>query len=341
MADDELRQFLIRLTRREDLTYDEASRLVDTLLSENCSDAHIAAILIALSTKGETIEELAGMAAALRARAIRVECIHSSFVDTAGTGSSRSKTFNVSTAAAFVIAGGGLPVAKHGNRAASSLSGSADVLTALGVNISAAPMVTQKCLEELGICFMFAPLYHGATARVASVRRALGVHTSFNLLGPLSNPAGAPHQIIGVWKHDYAEVLANALVHLGTRRSWIVHGRDGLDEITLTGRTFVAEANEGAVRTFEIAPGDFGFEEQPTRHLSGGNPESNAEIIRDIVSGKRADEARQLVLINAAAALYVGGVAEDLQRARQLAEQSIESGAAQSKLDALIRATNE
>ena len=341
MADPDLQQFLTRLTRREDLSQEEASRLVECLLSAECSDAQIASILSALNGKRETVEELAGMASALRARATRVECKHDSFIDTAGTGSSKAKTFNVSTAAAFVIAGAGLPVAKHGNRAASSLSGSADVLTALGVNVSAAPATTAECLNELGICFMFAPLYHSATARVAAVRRVLGVHTSFNLLGPLTNPAGAPHQIIGVWRRDLVELLAEALLLLGTRRSWVVHGEDGLDEITLNGKTFVAEASEGRVCAFEISPADFEFAVQRTEHLTGGDAATNAAIIRDVLSGKRRDEARQIVIMNAAAALCVGGFATSLTRGREIAEASIDDGAAQLKLAELARATNQ
>ncbi|HEY3579794.1 MAG TPA: anthranilate phosphoribosyltransferase, partial [Pyrinomonadaceae bacterium] len=194
-----LTEFIARLVRREDLGRDEAEQLLESLLDAEATDAQIAAALVALAAKGETVEELTGMAAGLRSRVSRIEARHSCFIDTAGTGSSRAKTFNISTAAAFVIAGAGLPVAKHGNRAASSKSGSADLLTALGVNVSAIPSVSEKALDDIGICFMFAPLYHGATARVAGIRRQLGIHTTFNLLGPLSNPASAPRQIVGVW----------------------------------------------------------------------------------------------------------------------------------------------
>ena len=341
MAAEELRQFLVRLTRSEDLTRSEASSLLEGLLSDDCSDLQIAAILSALATKGETTAELAGMSSALRARATRVQCDHEVFVDTAGTGSSQAKTFNVSTAAAFVIAGAGLPVAKHGNRAASSRCGSADVLSALGVNISAPPQLSSECLQRLGICFMFAPLYHGATARVASVRRALGVHTAFNLLGPLSNPAGAPYQIIGVWRKELVETLANSLALLGTTRSWIVHGEDGLDEITLNGKTFVAEATPNGTRTLQISPADFGYESRTTSHLAGGDSETNARIINEVLSNERRDEARALVVVNAAAALYLGGIASDLESARELAEGSIDSGAARQKLSDLINATNK
>ena len=336
----DLRSFLSRLIRRESLTRNEASRLLELLLDGESTDAQIAALLAALTAKGETVDELAGMARVLRARAVKISCAHRTFIDTAGTGSSVAKTFNVSTAAAFVIAGAGLPVAKHGNRAASSKSGSADVLTALGVNVSAAPHISEQCLNEVGICFMFAPLYHGATARVAKVRRELGTHTTFNLLGPLSNPAGAPRQIIGVWRSDLVERLANVLAALGTERAWVVHGEDGLDEITLTGKTFVAEAQNGTVRKFEIGPEDFGLQISSLDHLRGGDAAANARVIREVLSGARRDEARDLVVANAAAALMVGGVVDDLREAAQLAEKSIDSGAAQMKLEQLIQATN-
>jgi anthranilate phosphoribosyltransferase len=341
MPEHNLRQFLTRLVRCEDLDRFEAAELLEQLLKGDATDAQIAATLVALAAKGETVDELAGMASALRARAIRLNACSSRFIDTAGTGSSRAKTFNLSTAAAFVIAGAGLPVAKHGNRAASSRSGSADVLAALGVNIEAVPRISESCLNEIGICFMFAPLYHGATARVASVRRELGIHTTFNLLGPLSNPAGAPRQIIGVWRRDLAEHLANALSLLGTERAWVVHGEDGLDEITLDGRTTVAEAQAGTVRVFEVEPGDFGLSRASLDHLRGGDATVNAQIIREVLSGRRRDEARSLVVANAAAALLVGGVANSLLEAAELAQKSIDSLAAQTKLEQLIAATNK
>ncbi len=340
MANHPLTEFLPRLVRREDLSREEAFQLLDALLNPEATDAQISGALVALATKGETVEELTGMAEGLRARALRVVSKHPCFIDTAGTGSSRAKTFNISTAAAFVIAGAGVPVAKHGNRAASSKSGSADLLTALGVNVSTIPLVSENALNEIGICFMFAPLYHGATARVAGIRRQLGVHTTFNLLGPLSNPAGAPRQIIGVWRKDLAEKLAQVLAALGTERAWVVHGEDGLDEITLAGKTHVAEAHDGQVRTFEIAPGDFGFEIGTLEHLRGGDTEANAEIVYEVLAGTRRDEARALVVMNAAAALLLGGAAADLREAAKLAANAIDSGAAQRKLELLVEATS-
>jgi len=340
MATHPLTDFLARLVRRENLSREEAFDLLEALLDSEATDAQISGALVALAAKGETVDELTGMAEGLRSRAVRVISQHQCFIDTAGTGSSRAKTFNISTAAAFVIAGAGLPVAKHGNRAASSKSGSADLLTSLGVNVSAIPLVSENALNEIGICFMFAPLYHGATARVAGIRRQLGIHTTFNLLGPLSNPAGAPRQIIGVWREDMGEKLAHVLAGLGTERAWVVHGEDGLDEITLAGTTHVAEAQNGEVKTFEIRPQDFGFEVGAIEHLRGGDAEANAEIVSAVLAGERKDEARALVIINAAAALFLGGAAADLREGARLATNAIDSGEAMRKLELLIEATS-
>ena len=332
--------FLPRLMRDENLSRAEAAQLLNWLLEGSATDAQIAATLIALKRKGETVEELAGLAQGMRAHATRISCSHKHFIDTAGTGSSAAKTFNVSTAAAFVIAGAGLPVAKHGNRAASSRFGSADVLTELGVNISVVSSVSEACLNDIGICFMFAPLYHGATARVAAIRRELGVHTTFNLLGPLTNPAGAPRQIVGVWNRDLLEPLAQTLAALGTEHAWIVSGGDGLDEITIADRTFVAEAGHGEIRMFEIVPEDFGLARGEISELRCDDAEASASMIKSVLSGARRDAARNLVVANAAAALKVGGVVKDLREGAQLAEQSIDSGAAMQKLESLIAATN-
>jgi len=339
MGNSRLQAFLSRLVRREDLSREEATSLLEALLDEEATDAQIAGALVALATKGETVEELAGMASGLRSKAVQLNCRHQCFIDTAGTGSSPAKTFNISTAAAFVIAASGLPVAKHGNRAASSKSGSADVLSALGVNVSALPSLSEAALNEIGICFMFAPLYHGATARVAGIRRQLGVHTTFNLLGPLSNPAGAPRQIIGVWKKELIERLAEVLALLGTERAWVVHGEDGLDEITLAGKTFVAEASDGSVRTFEIEPENFGLDRASLDHLRGGDAEANARIIQAVFDGTRKDEARSLVVMTAAAALVVGELADDLRTAARMAAKAIDSGAAWEKVELLRLAT--
>ena len=274
----------------------------------------------------------------MRLRAVPLKSGHERFLDTAGTGSSCAKTFNVSTAAAFVIAGAGLPVAKHGNRAVTSRSGSSDVLTALGVGVSAAPEVSEKCLNDLGVCFMFAPLYHGTTARVAAIRRELGVRTVFNLLGPLTNPAGAPYQLVGVCNPELVEPIAQSLAALGTKRAWVVHGLDGLDEVTLAEKTVIAEAHDGKVHMFELGPEDFGLRSSSLDKLSGGDAGESARIIREVFSG-RDDAARDLIVANAAAGLFVGGAAADLRAAAGLAAASIDSGAAAGKLAELIKAT--
>ncbi|PYL06656.1 MAG: anthranilate phosphoribosyltransferase [Verrucomicrobia bacterium] len=337
-----------RLLRSEDLTETDAAEFLQALLEPDASDAQIAFALSAMAAKGETADELAGMAAAMRARAVPLPTHHTRFIDTAGTGSSAVKTFNVSTAAAFVIAGAGLPVAKHGSRAVTSRAGSADVLEALGVNTGASLEQTQRCLNEHGICFMFAPLFHSATARVSRVRRQLGVRTVFNLLGPLVNPARAPFQLLGVWHRALLERVAAALARVGVAKAWVVHGTDGLDEITLTGETMaIACSTESdgrfAMESFSTSPRDFGLEPRPIDHLRGGGPQENAQLIRAIIDGDKSADvtaARDLVIINAAAALHIAEIAPDLLTATTLAQQSIASGQAAAKLDTLIRETN-
>ena len=339
-----LRALTLRLSRGENLNRSEAAEFLHALLDPVASDAQIANALSALVAKGETVEELAGMAGALRRQAVRLRSCHERFIDTAGTGSSGAKTFNVSTAAAFVIAGAGLPVAKHGAGAATSRCGSADVLEALGVNTAAAPSIAEQCLNEHGICFIFAPLFHRATARVVNVRRHLGLRTTFNLLGPLSNPAQAPFQSLGVWHSSLIERVAAALLLLGIEKAWVVHGSDGLDEITLTGETSVAECSAvNGLRTFTIKPRDFGLRTQDIAQFRGETPMENARIVRAVLGCENADgfaAARDLVIANAAAALHIAGLAPDLCQAARLSRESIETGGAAAKLEALVRETN-
>jgi len=349
VGDLDLRKATLRLMRGGNLSRAEAENFLGALLNPGATDAQVAAALAVLAVKGETVEELAGMAEAMRERALRLHSRYLQFIDTAGTGSSSVKTFNVSTAAAFVIAGAGLPVAKHGSRAATSNSGSADVLEALGVNTAATPETVERCLNDYGICFMFALLFHGGTARVAQVRRELGLHTTFNLLGPLTNPARAPFQILGVWDRSLLKRVASALGLLGAKKAWVVHGTDGLDEITLSGDTFVAACSARSdgvpdVETFTVRPEDFGLKCRSLDGLRGGGPLQNAQVIRAILHGERngrLSAARDLVIINAAAALHLAGVAPDLRQAAILARDSIDSGSAASKLDVLIRGTNQ
>src|SRR5438552_11207090 len=280
----DLRTLTMRLMRRENLERTEAASFLNALLSPTAKDLQIAAALALLAAKGETVEELAGMAEAMRNRAIPVRSRHTRLIDTAGTGSSAAKTFNVSTAAAFVIAGTGVPVAKHGSRAVTSDSGSADVLEALGVDTACPPMSVERCLNEHGICFMFAPLFHEATARIVHIRRELGVRTTFNLLGPLTNPARAPFQILGVWHPSLLERVAAALVLLGIKQAWVVHGADGLDEVTITGETFVAACSaRTGVETFAISPEDFGLERRSLDGRHAGGATENARLIRAIL----------------------------------------------------------
>jgi anthranilate phosphoribosyltransferase len=340
----ELRQMTTRLMRGENLARGEAANFLNALLNPSATDAQVAAALAILAAKGETVEELAGMAEAMRNRAIPVRSRHARVIDTAGTGSSRAKTFNISTAAAFVIAGAGVPVAKHGARAATSFCGSADVLEALGVNTAASPETVERCLNEHGICFMFAPLFHQATARVAHIRRELGIRTAFNLLGPLTNPARAPFQILGVWHSSLLERVASTLSLLGVEKAWVVHGADGLDEITISDKTFVAACSLNcSVETFTISTDDFGLKPRRLDGFGGSGPRANARLIRAILQGEKAREvaaARDFVIVNAAAALHVAGFAHDLCEAAAFARESIDSGHAASKLDALVRETN-
>jgi anthranilate synthase component I len=344
IGDFELRELTLRLMRGENLTRADAGNFLGCLLDPTATDAQIAAALTSLALKGETCDELAGIAEAMRNRALPLRSRHARFIDTAGTGSSAVKTFNVSTAAAFVIAGAGLPVAKHGSRAATSRCGSADVLQALGVNTAAPPETVERCLNEHEICFMFAPLFHAATARVAHVRRELGVHTTFNLLGPLTNPARAPFQILGVWQFSLLERVASALAGLGVEKAWVVYGADGLDEITIADKTYVAACSStGNVETFTLSPDNFGLERQQFDGFRGKEPQENAQLIRAILRGEKTKTmtpARDLVIANAAAALHLAGVAPDLRYAASLARESIDTGRAASKLDALVRETN-
>ncbi len=340
-ADTPLHPYLVKLMHGENFSMDEASEFFNALTDENANPAQIAGSLVALAAKGETYEELAGMARVMRQKSTKIVCRQKNFIDTAGTGSGQIKTFNVSTAASFVIAGAGLTVAKHGNRAVTSKTGSADVLDKLGVKISSEPQNAQTCLNGIGICFMFAPKFHPSLRRVGDLRRSLGVRTSLNLLGPLSNPANAPKQIIGVWHRSLVEPMAQALSLLGTEKAWVIHGGDGLDEITLSRETYVAEVEKNRLRTFTVDPETFGLKRGKIDKLLVSSPAESAKIILDVLHSKRRDEARSLVVMNAAAAIYIGGLAKDLSHAARMAEQSIDSGQAQNKLERLIQTSNK
>lgn len=340
-ADTPLYPYLARLIRGEDLSLDESADFFRVLTARNANPAQIAGALSALTAKGETFQELAGMAGVMREKAVKITTRQKNFIDLAGTGLSSAKTFNVSTAAAFVAAGAGLTVAKHASRAGMSKTGSADVLGKLGIKVSGESEIAQACLNGAGICFMFAPKFHPALRRVGDVRRSLGIRTCLNLLGVLSNPAGAPKQLVGVWHPSLIEPMAQALALLGTEKAWVVHGSDGLDEITLTGETFVAEVLNGKIKTFSISPEDFGLQRGEIKHLKAKTPEQSASIIKEVLASQRRDEARSLVVMNAAAALVIGGIAKEPMHAARLAEQSIDSHSAQVKLERLIQTTNK
>jgi anthranilate phosphoribosyltransferase len=335
---------------RESLAREEARAVMAEVLAGGCTDAQIAALLVALHMKGETVEEIVGFAEAIRAAASPLPTRRDSaldvsgterdaLVDTCGTGGDTSGTFNISTATALVVAGAGVRVAKHGNRSVTSKCGSADVMEALGVNISLPPARIAACLEQVGIAFLFAPAMHSAMKYVQPARRELRLRTVFNLLGPLTNPAKASAQVVGVYSADLVEKLAEALSMLGVHRALVVHGDDGLDEITITSPTRVAEVREGGVRSYEVRPEEFGFTRASLRAISGGDASDNAAIIREILEGKKS-ACRDVVLLNAAAALVAASRADHIRDALPLAAQSLDSGAARRKLGAMIRFTN-
>lgn len=321
------------------------------VLSGKCTDSQIAGLLVALRMKGETVEEIVGFAEAIRAAAIPLNLQSNStvdvsdterdaLVDTCGTGGDTSGTFNISTATAFVVAGAGVRVAKHGNRSISSKCGSADAMEALGVNINLPPERLVACLKEVGIAFLFAPLMHSAMKHVQTARRELKLRTVFNLLGPLTNPARASAQVVGVYSAELVEKLAEALSMLGVRRALVVHGLDGLDEITITGPTRIAEVRDSEVHTYEVTPEEFGMPRASLKDISGGDAAANATIIREILSGKTSAR-RDVVLLNAAAALIAAGKATHLTDGIPLAAQAIDSNAARKKLDDLVHFTTQ
>jgi anthranilate phosphoribosyltransferase len=335
------------LVDRRDLSRLEAAAAMEAIMSGAATNAQIAAFLTALRMKGETVEELIGFAQVMREKAVKVRARDAEdlvgqtgtdremLIDTCGTGGDASGTFNVSTATAFVVAGAGLRVAKHGNRSVSSLCGSADVVETLGISIELSPAKVARCVDEVGIGFLYAPLLHTAMKHVMAARREMGVRTVFNMLGPLTNPAGANAQVIGVYAATLTEPLARVLAELGTIRAFVVHGADGLDEISNTGESHIAEVHEGVVRSSRVRPEDFGMPRAAIADLQGGDRQENADIIRRILGGEMGPR-RDIVLMNAAAALVAGGKARDLKEGVALGAQSIDSRAAARKLEALV-----
>ena len=328
-----------RLIAGESLDRDEARGVMEQIMSGDATDAQIGGFLMALRAKGETIDEIAGFAETMRAKATQITGGKAPLVDTCGTGGDASGTFNISTTVAFVAAGAGLTVAKHGNRAMSSRCGSADVLAQLGVNVEATPDQVGHCLDEAGIGFLFAPALHGAMKHAIGPRKELGTRTVFNVLGPLTNPAGAKRQLIGVFAPDLTETMAGVLGALGSERAFVVHGHDGLDELTLTGPSRVTELADGATKTYDVTPEDFGLQRVSVDQLAGGDAAQNAAILTSILDGE-IGPAADVVVMNAAAAIVAGGVSQDLASGVKVARDSIEFGKARASLDRLRDVSN-
>ncbi len=334
----DMKQLIALVARGERLDVEQARAAFDIMMSGDATPAQIGGFLMGLRVRGETVDEITGGALTMRAKALSIDAPDDA-MDVVGTGGDAHGTHNISTATALVVAGCGVPVAKHGNRAFSSKSGSADVLAALGVNLDADMELVRRALWEGGICFMMAPRHHGAMRNVGGPRVELGTRTIFNLLGPISNPAGVRRLLLGVFAREWVEPIAQVLGKLGAERAWVVHGADGMDELTTTGASYVAELTDGAVRQFEVSPGDAGISRASLDDLKGGDAATNAAAIRAVLGGEPG-AFRDIVLFNAAAALIVAGRAEDLKVGVTAAVEAIDSGAARAKLDGLVRITN-
>lgn len=333
-----IKEAILKLSEKKDLTFEEAYGVMCEIMTGEASEVQKAAYLTALSMKGETIDEITGSAQGMREQCTRL--LHDMEVlEIVGTGGDKSNSFNISTTSSIVISAGGVPVAKHGNRAASSKCGAADVLEALGVKIDVAPAISTKALNEIGICFLFAQKYHTAMRFVGPIRKELGIRTIFNILGPLANPAGATMQVMGVYDEALVEPLAKVLSKLGVSSALVVYGRDRLDEISMADDTFVCEVKDGQFKSYVINPEMFGYKRCAKEELVGGTPDENAKITRDILSGVKSPR-RDAVCMNAGAALYVAGKAESLEDGVKMAEELIDSGAAAKKLEDFIKYTN-
>lgn len=331
---------LARLAEGKRLSREESRRAMHSIMEGKVTPAQIGAFLLALRVRGETAEEIAGAAESMRAHAVRIQSSRTPLLDTCGTGGDGTGTFNISTAAAFVVAGAGVPVAKHGNRSVSSKCGSADVLEALGAKVDLSPAGTEACLEATGVGFLFAPRHHGAMKHAAGVRKELAIRTLFNLLGPLCNPAGATHQLMGVYDPKKTETLVRVLWMLGSEGAMVVHGDGGLDEISLSGPTRVSEWRDGAVRTYRIAPESFGMKTAGLDSIRGGDAAENAGIIRQLFTDRTGPPA-DIVVLNAGAALYICGAEKSLKRGMKAARASLDSGKAREALDAFVKFTRD
>lgn len=337
-----IKEAIAKVVERIDLEEHEMSDVVEMMMEGEATPGQISSFLVALRMKGESVSEITGAAKVMLDKATRIYSRHEVVVDLCGTGGDRQGTFNVSTAAAFVVAGAGVPVAKHGNRSVSSYVGSADVLEALGVDITHSAEVARKCLDEAGIVFLFAPLYHPAMKNVAGPRKEIGVRTIFNILGPIVNPAGVKHQVVGVYSEVLLDPVVKVLRNLGHKSAMVVHGTDSMDEITVTGKTVVAELKDGMVKKYQFDPLDLGIKRRNISELKGGRTaKENARIFRSILKGEEKEAKRDIVLINAAAAIYVSETSPDLREALERAVESLDSGKALSKLEELAKITKD
>ena len=335
-----IKEAIIKLSKKQDLAYAEAEAVMDEILSGQATPVQMSAYLTALALKGETIDEITASAAGMRAHCIKL--LHNlDVLEIVGTGGDGSNSFNISTTSSLVIAAGGVPVAKHGNRAASSKSGAADVLEALGVKITLTPERSAEILKKINICFLFAQNYHIAMKYVAPIRKELGIRTVFNILGPLSNPAGANMELMGVYDQSLVEPLAQVMANLGVNRGMVVYGQDSLDEISMCAPTSVCEIRDGKFTSYEITPEQFGYERCEKGALTGGTPAENAEITKAILKGEEKGPKRQAVCLNAGAALYIAGKAASIEEGVKLAESLIDSGAALKKLEEFVEETNK
>lgn len=335
-----IKEAIIKLSKKQDLAYAEAEAVMDEIMSGQATPVQMSAYLTALALKGETIDEITASAAGMRAHCIKL--LHNlDVLEIVGTGGDGSNSFNISTTSSLVIAAGGVPVAKHGNRAASSKSGAADVLEALGVKITLTPERSAEILKKINICFLFAQNYHIAMKYVAPIRKELGIRTVFNILGPLSNPAGANMELMGVYDQSLVEPLAQVMANLGVNRGMVVYGQDSLDEISMCAPTSVCEIRDGKFTSYEITPEQFGYERCEKGALTGGTPAENAEITKAILKGEEKGPKRQAVCLNAGAALYIAGKAASIEEGVKLAESLIDRGAALKKLGEFVEETNK
>jgi anthranilate phosphoribosyltransferase len=335
---DEFKALITKAATGASLTRDEAARAFDRMMSGEATPSQMGGLLMALRVRGETVDEITGAVSAMRAKMLAVDA-PANAVDVVGTGGDASGSYNISTCSAFIVAGAGIPVAKHGNRALSSKSGAADVLASLGVKIDLAPEGVGRCIREAGIGFMFAPAHHPAMKNVGPTRVELGTRTIFNLLGPLSNPANVKRQLVGVFSRQWIEPLAQVLKNLGSESVWVVHGSDGLDEITTSGPTYVAELSGGRIRTFEISPQDVGLKPVKSESLRGADADANAAALKAVLENVEGPY-RDVAAMNAGAALMIAGAAKDIKEGVALARKSLESGAARARLDRLIAVSN-